>query len=418
MVVPHSVKNLRVTVDPNSGFHTYTGKITPGEPEAAQSKKGYVSVDALALLAEQALKAADFAIWILLDRLDVAFAETHELEKNALRALFRVYLDFNALDHIKLKVFLRSDIWSRIVDSGFREATLPELCEWGRKHPELPKVSQGTINKQLGAVQTIAGWGHRNGIIPEDVPWSDPFFKMRVEEDGSDRTSFESPDLKLLFAAPVFTAHEFPEGGRGYAAFWLPLLALLNGARQAELAGLTVADVKTETETQTPLLFITKQTSRGKRLKTKASQRVIPIHPQLVKLGFLNYVEDVRRHAGEHAFLFPLIAPQHEWDRAGVSAWSKWFGRYLDAQGVTDTAKVFHSFRHGFKDALRKASPDEELRDALTGHRGPKSVGRDYGAKEMLTRFGIKSLKSAVGKVAYQGLDLSRVRPMSPTFRN
>jgi len=65
----------------------------------------------------------------------------------------------------------------------------------------------------------------------------------------------------------------------------------------------------------------------------------------------------------------------------------------------------------GFKDALRKASPDEELRDALTGHRGPKSVGRDYGAKEMLARWGIKPLKNAVGKVAYQGLDLSRVRP-------
>jgi hypothetical protein len=112
-----------VTIDPNTGVHTYTGKITPGEPEADQSKNGYVSVDALALLAEQALKAANFQIWILLDRLDVAFAETHELEKNALRALFRVYLDFNGLDHIKLKVFLRSDIWSRIVDSGFREAS-------------------------------------------------------------------------------------------------------------------------------------------------------------------------------------------------------------------------------------------------------------------------------------------------------
>jgi hypothetical protein len=57
------------------------------------------------------------------------------------------------------------------------------------------------------------------------------------------------------------------------------------------------------------------------------------------------------------------------------------------------------------------------LRDALTGHKGPKSVGRDYGAKEMLTRFGIKLLKNAVGKVAYQGLDLSRVRPLEVVKR-
>jgi hypothetical protein len=40
---------------------------------------------------------------------------------------------------------------------------------------------------------------------------------------------------------------------------------------------------------------------------------------------------------------------------------------------------------------LRQASPDEELRDAITGHRGPKSVGRYYGSKEMLSRWGIAS---------------------------
>jgi hypothetical protein len=45
------------------------------------------------------------------------------------------------------------------------------------------------------------------------------------------------------------------------AAFWSPLLALLNAARHAELAGLTVANIKTEPETQTPLLFVTKRTS-------------------------------------------------------------------------------------------------------------------------------------------------------------
>src|SRR6266404_3047454 len=50
------------------------------------------------------------------------FPDRH-LEKNALRALFRVYRDFSALDHIKLKVFLRTDIWTRIVESGFREAS-------------------------------------------------------------------------------------------------------------------------------------------------------------------------------------------------------------------------------------------------------------------------------------------------------
>ena len=168
-----------------------------------------------------------------------------------------------------------------------RNASLPELSAWGRKHPDASKVSPGTVNKQLGAVQAIAGWAYANGVIPEDTPWSDPFAKMRVDSEQSERTSFENTDLRLLFAARVFTHHEYPEGGRGPAAFWMPLVAMFSGARQAELAGLTVADVQQEPVTSAPLLYIITQASRGKRLKTKASQRVVPIHDDLVRLGFL-----------------------------------------------------------------------------------------------------------------------------------
>ncbi len=289
------------------------------------------------------------------------------------------------------------------------KASLPALSAWGRKHPEAPKVSPGTINKQLGAVQAVAVWGASNGVIPEDAAWADPFAKMRVPGEQSERTSFENPDLKRLFAAPVFTKHQYPAGGRGPAAFWLPLLALFNGARQAELAGLTVSDVQDEAGTQ--FFFITAQASLGKKLKTKSSQRVVPIHTQLVRLGFLRYVTEVRKRDGAKAFLFPLVAPDQ--GRAGVSAYSKWFGRYLRAQGVGDTTKVFHSFRHGFKDALRRGGVNQEIHDALTGHAQASTVSGGYGAKEMLARFGVKVLKSAVAKVAYPGLDLSRVRPFA-----
>lgn len=293
-----------------------------------------------------------------------------------------------------------------------RTATLPEMSEWGRKHPSIPKVSAGTVNKQLGALQAITGWAEQNGLIPENIAWTNPFAKMKVREEQSERTSFETAELKLLFAAPVFTKHEYPQGARGPAAFWLPLLALFTGARQAELAGLTVGNVQADEETATPLMYITSETSRGKRLKTASSQRVVAVHPQLVKLGFLTFV-DVRRHEGANAWLFPLVAPDK--GRSGVSAWSKWFGRYLRKQGVTDTAKVFHSFRHSVTDALRRGKVDHELREALVGHSLGSKV--DYGAKQMLARWGAPVLKDAVSKIAYPGLDLSPVQPF-PTSKS
>jgi hypothetical protein len=165
------------------------------------------------------------------------------------------------------------------------------------------------VNKQLGAVQTIALWAHDNGLIPDEVPWADPFSRMRLEEDDPDREPFTTAELKLLFAAPVFTKGERPVGGRGVAAFWLPLIGLFSGARQSELAGLSVADVRTDVPSNVTALFITRDRERGKRVKTRQSERAVPVHPELVKLGFLDYVQDVQRTRGDDAWLFPLIAP-------------------------------------------------------------------------------------------------------------
>jgi hypothetical protein len=102
---------------------------------------------------------------------------------------------------------------------------LPELTAWGRKHPGAQKIATPTLNKLLGGVQTVALWARDKGIIPEDHPWSDPFSRMRLREDPSDRDAFTVDELNTLFAAPVFTSGERPEAGGGEAAFWLPLLA-------------------------------------------------------------------------------------------------------------------------------------------------------------------------------------------------
>lgn len=113
-----------VQLDPTSGLPSgVSGKITFREPGAEMRRHGFVSVDDLFRLANTALGQFGYQVWILLDRLDVAFDENIQLEQNALTALFRVYLDLLGLEKISLKIFLRSDIWNRILTSGFREAS-------------------------------------------------------------------------------------------------------------------------------------------------------------------------------------------------------------------------------------------------------------------------------------------------------
>ena len=88
-------------------------------------------------------------------------------------------------------------------------------------------------------------------------------------------------------------------------------------------------------------------------LKNRSSQRDVPLHPELIRCGFLEYVENRRKKPGDR--LFPEL--DRGSDGKWSSAYSKWMGRYLrETIGITDSRKVFHSFRHTFKDACRRAT--------------------------------------------------------------
>ena len=163
-------------------------------------------------------------------------------------------------------------------------------------------------------------------------------------------------------------------------------------------------DVTIDEASQIPTITIREDADQGRRLKTAGSARVVPVHPELVRIGFLRFADEARSKGAKSAPLFPLLTPG---PKGGFGeAWSKWFGRYIRDLGITNKASVFHSFRHGFKDALRAAEVSEDVNDALTGH-SSGAVGRGYGSKTMVRRFGLRALAAAVSKVAYPGLDLS-----------
>ena len=113
---------LGMGIDPLSGQpNKVYGKVSPRSGDAASNHKP--SFDELLNDADQALKSEGNELWICIDRLDVAFEEHPVLERNALRALFKTYLDLFAFPSVRFKIFLRSDIWRRLTADGFREAS-------------------------------------------------------------------------------------------------------------------------------------------------------------------------------------------------------------------------------------------------------------------------------------------------------
>lgn len=145
-----------------------TGRIRFLEPSSLEESLGWVSVDQLLEFANSVLEESKFKVWLVLDRLDVAFAESAELESNALRALFRVYLDLRKFAAISLKIFLRSDIWRNILKTGFREAS----------HIS----SQMTISwDEASLLNLVIRRALHNQALQK-------FYKVNVDETLSDRT--------------------------------------------------------------------------------------------------------------------------------------------------------------------------------------------------------------------------------------
>lgn len=110
--------------DQATGMPVLSVKVELGDGKAAEEE--IVSQirhdDALRLL-NQALHESGITLWLVMDRLDEAFQGRPMQERPALRALLRTYLDMLEFDNVKLKLFVRRDLFSRVVEGGFVNLT-------------------------------------------------------------------------------------------------------------------------------------------------------------------------------------------------------------------------------------------------------------------------------------------------------
>lgn len=259
---------------------------------------------------------------------------------------------------------------------------------------------QTSVNtdKQLTILATLLNYATMQGHLP-----SNPAKGVKVGERRNakaTRIPFDLPALKLIFASTIYTSGERPGAGGGEASYWLPLLALYTGARVEELAQLAPSDVQEASYTdahgmrQSAWVIRISDEGEGQELKTVSSRRRIPVHSDLIALGFIKYADSMRGSR-----LFPDLKPDVTGTESGN--WVKWFSKHKRAIGITDGRMVYHSFRHLFKHTLRELNVTEEVNDALTGH-SSASVGRRYGA----TLYPLAPLVDAIARFRIHGLTI------------
>lgn len=230
-----------------------------------------------------------------------------------------------------------------------RKMPLRKLIEATGGNGEL--VHTASVNKYLNLLAAIVSAVEREGEMDKVAGFANPFMKLGLTIDKRNnpnrRVPFKDGDLAILFADGVFQRGERPQGGGGEAAYWFPLIALLTGARLNEIAQLRPKDIQQDPETS--IWFIDIGTEGGRSIKTAGSRRQVPLHPELVRLGLLEYRETILKSGSKPTdTLWPKVTSANPAYRS--TGWSKWFGYHLrKVIGIKDPGIVFHSFRHTFK---------------------------------------------------------------------
>jgi len=201
--------------------------------------------------------------------------------------------------------------------------------------------SPANIKMKLRRLLTLLQWAADNGHVA-----SNPALGISIKDTQAAknrRKPFDLPALNAIFSSAVYANGERPIQGRGEAAYWLPLLALFTGARLEELGQLRPDDVAHlpypdpdgREQSGWFLKLVEVEGENATELKTAESERLIPIHPELERLGFVGFAQAMKDDERER--LFHKFTPGPYGNL--THKWGQWFANDLrNACGVTDCA--------------------------------------------------------------------------------
>lgn len=270
------------------------------------------------------------------------------------------------------------------------------------------KLAPATINSNLNKLAALMEFAVEERYIKEN-PARGLAVADKVKKKDK-RHIFSDDQLIKIFSSALYTGcdndkHGYNKPGTAKprnTRFWLPLIGLYSAMRLNEMCQLKVADISVKKGIH---VFVVEECDDedgpdDKSLKTDASIRIVPVHPELIKIGFLDYIDRIKQEGHERLF------PDLKLDTRGYYSgdYSKWFSRFLINIGAKTKRTSYHSFRHTFREALREADVPPEASRQLGGWTD-ETVDQIYGAKSMKP----ETLYKHISKVSYPDLDLSHL---------
>ena len=286
-----------------------------------------------------------------------------------------------------------------------------EAAALAKRDDQIKTINPTNINAYMARFATMMNWAVTEEYIGRNPSRGLQWAETVHPQDR--RQPFALWQLQRIFCSPIYTGCKDDQNGYAVpgtviatgARYWVPLIGLFSGMRLNEACQLDVADIREIDEVACFVITEDSLTgSRDKSLKTKTSARIVPIHPRLLDIGFMSFVDGKRRCGALK--LFDDLPPGKRGFRS--VAMSRWFSRFLVSAGACAPRTCYHSFRHGFRDAARNARIERDVALTLGGWitGGSQSEAADaYGSG-----YRPHVLFEAISAIDFPGLDLSHLK--------
>jgi integrase len=180
--------------------------------------------------------------------------------------------------------------------------------------------------------------------------------------------------------------------------YWIFLLGIHSGLRTNEMCQLRLSDLKK----QKGIWFMHVEDDEETKVKTINSIRKVPVHPQLMKLGFIDYIGNLKRKKKDRVF-WELTKSRDGYTKQVSRHYNE---RFLPTIKIwKKNVKVLYCTRHTFINKLYSEKVDENVIKALVGHEKEFTM-KHYGGDP----FSPERLLEEISKVSYSGINWKKLK--------
>jgi integrase len=262
-----------------------------------------------------------------------------------------------------------------------RELTFREMRTASHAaRPDEIGLARPSIDRHLTTLKSIMAYAAREG---HHVPFEQKIAELLPVDDRSDdekRSVFTLDDVQEVFSQPLWSGSKSRTHRHNAGPvvvkdqhYWINIALALTGARRGEIAGLLTTDILEEDGIH--FAYIRPNHLRG--LKKKHCKRRVPLHPQLIELGFLEFVDGVRQRGKKVIFIEAVPAHcREDAETIGdiIAPYDDKFGDVLDYMWRKCLNKSFpgnpenytlHNLRHYANDTLINIRGEDGMRQLV-----------------------------------------------------